>query len=902
MKPNAKISAAVAAILSAPGTAIVFAAAGDTATATGTGGELQEVTVTAQRRSENIQDVPITIQALTGDLLDQMTITTFDDVIKLLPNVTFSANGPGQGNIYMRGLSVGFAGSQSSASINPFPNVATYLDDQSLTFPARNLDVYMVDMERIEILEGPQGTLFGGGAEAGALRYITKKPRLDAAEGHAEASYGTTAHGDPNTAVNAVLNLPLIKDKFAVRGVFYNDRRGGYIDNVPTTFTRNPSVDRGPSAYSSSYPAKLDVFNNYNIVKRAQNPTTYQGFRLAGLYQVNDDWNALIQQTYQSLDAEGMPVQFPSSMELTPAGAPIPLQPLHETSFMPAWNKDKAWTTAWTLNGRIADLKAIYTGAYLSRNVDAQQDYTNYTRTSGGFYYTCVGGGGSNLGNPGPATCYSPVAGWHDYFETTHQSHEVRVATPDDWRLRGLVGAFWEDFQIKDDMNFNQKSIPSCTPSALAAALAGGPICVANVTPVQAALDPTTRPDNTNFGEDLQRGYKQTAGFASVDFDLIPKTLTITGGTRWYRYVEQEVGSQYGTGSGCVNKPNGSCIATPINYSDHHATFTGFKSRANLTWHMTPDAMLYYTFSQGYRPGAFNRVTAGRTPIWVDATGTPLPNGVVKGPGDVQRRQFNKPLSFTPDSLLNDEIGFKSEFLEHRLLVNASIYQMDWKDVQTLIYNPPVYGNTTFGVTGPTYRIKGGELQLAMRATEGLTLNASMSYNDSKQTTSPCIHSAGVTPTTPGNPTPAGACITQVRSGNTNVAVLNPLGSIDSTPAFSPKFQANARARYEWTANDYRWFVMAGINHVGEMANQPSSFTSGDGVLIPYTTWLRYTMPAYNTYDASIGFAKDTWEASFFGQNLSDSNASTFTTSGQDIKAIVPLRPRVLGVKIGLKF
>jgi len=897
LKTNQKIASAIVAALSAhAGTCNAQAAPS---------GGLEEVVVTAQRRAQSIQDVPITIQALTGDSLAQMSITTFDDVIKLLPNVTFSANGPGQGNIYMRGLSVGFAGSQSSASINPFPNVATYLDEQSLTFPARNLDVYMVDMERIEVLEGPQGTLFGGGAEAGALRYITKKPRLDVTEGHAEASYGTTAHGDPNTAVNAVVNLPLIADKLAVRGVFYNDSRGGYIDNVPTQFTRNPNVDNGPIAYGSSYPAHLDTFNNYNIVKRAQNPTTYQGLRLAGLYQVNDDWHVLIQQTYQSLDAEGMPVQFPLSIGLDP------LQPLQESSFMAAWNKDKAETTAWTVNGRIADLKAIYTGAYLSRNVDAQQDYTNYTRTQGGFYYTCVGGGGSNLGNPGPATCYSPVAGWHDYFETTHQSHELRVSTPDDWRLRGLVGAFWEDFEIKDDMNFNQKSIPSCTQANLAAALAGGPICLANVTPRQAALDPSTRGDNTNFGEDLQRGYKQTAGFASIDFDLVPKVLTVTGGTRWYRYVEQEVGSQYGTGSGCVNKPNGSCMATAINYDDHHATFTGFKSRANLTWHIIPDTMLYYTFSQGYRPGAFNRVTAGRTPIWVDAAGNPLPNGVAGTcpptattfAQSCRPRQFNKPLSFAPDSLLNNEIGFKSEFLSHRLLVNASIYQMDWKDVQTLIYNPPVYGNTTFGVTGPTYRIKGGELQFAMRATEGLTLNASMSYNDSKQTTSPCIHSAGVTPTTLGNPTPAGACITQVRSGDHNVAVMNPLGSIDSTPAFSPKFEANARARYEWSAaNDYRWFAMAGINHVGEMSNQPSSFTSGDGVLIPFTTWLRYTMPAYNTYDAAIGFAKDTWEASVFGQNLSDSNASTFTTSGQDIKAIVPLRPRVLGVKVGFRF
>jgi outer membrane receptor protein involved in Fe transport len=325
---------------------------------------IEEVVVTAQRRSESIQNVPITIQAISADTLSKLSVSTFDDVIKMLPNVTFGANGPGQGNIFMRGLSAGFAGGQSSASIAPFPNVATYLDDQSLTFPSRNLDIYMVDMERVEVLEGPQGTLFGGGAQAGALRYITNKPKLGVTEGRAEASYGTTAHGDPNTSVNAVLNLPL-GDKFAVRGVFYNDRRGGYIDNVPTTFTRNPAVDTGPTAYSSSYPAQLDTYNNYSIAKRAQNPVTYQGFRLSALYQFNDDWSALVQQSYQNMDAEGMSVQMPIGVGLTA------LNPLEETSFFPAWNKDKASSTAWTLNGKAGDLKLVYTGAYLTRHVPA---------------------------------------------------------------------------------------------------------------------------------------------------------------------------------------------------------------------------------------------------------------------------------------------------------------------------------------------------------------------------------------------------------------------------------------------------------------------------------------------------------------------------------------------------
>jgi outer membrane receptor protein involved in Fe transport len=755
----------------------------------------------------------------------------------------------------------------------------------------------MVDMERIEVLEGPQGTLFGGGAEAGVVRYITNKPKLNVEEGRAEGGYGVTAHGDPNTSANIMLNLPL-GDKVAIRGVLYSEKRGGYIDNVPSTFQRNPNTDKGPSAYSSSYPANLPTYNNSLLVQRAQNPTTYQGMRLALLYQINDDWSALIQQTYQNMDAEGMPVQMPVGLGFEQ------LQPLEETSYTPAWNKDKASISSWTINGKVGFLKGIYTGSYLTRSVDANMDYSNYTRTAGGFYYSCTGGGGSNLNGAGPATCYSPVMGWHDYFKTTHQSHEVRLSTPEDLRLRGLLGFYWEDFQIKDDMNFNQKTIPSCTPENLAAALAGGPICLANVTPVNAAIDPTTRGDNTNFGEDLQRGYKQTAVFLSADFDLIPKVLTLTAGTRYFKYTEQEVGSQYGTGARCENKPNGdpACYATPITYEDHHATFTGFKSRGNLTWHITPDAMVYYTYSQGYRPGAFNRLTGGRTNIWVDAAGVPLPNGVIAGPTDTKPTQFNKPLSYAPDSLTNNEIGFKSEFFEHRLQVNASLYKMNWDNVQTLIYNPPIYGNTTFGLTGPNYEIKGGELQLAFKATDALTLSGNMSYNDSKQVTDPCIRSAGITPTTPANPTPAGACITQVRSGDHNVEVQNALGALGATPAFAPKLQYSLRARYDWTFSDYKAFAQVGMTHIDDMDNQPSSFPSGNGIAVPTTTWLRYTMKGYETYDASLGISKNAWDVLFYGQNLANKITSTFTTSGQDIQAQVPLRPRVLGIKVGFKF
>ncbi|HTL19312.1 MAG TPA: TonB-dependent receptor plug domain-containing protein, partial [Steroidobacteraceae bacterium] len=238
MKRNHRIASAIAAALSAHAAAAYAAdpSTGEEASAAASG--LQEVVVTAQRRAESVQTVPNTIQAITGEDLSKLNVTALDDVLKFLPNVTYSNNGPGNGNIYMRGLSAGFAGNQSSAAIAPFPNVALYLDDSSMTFPSRNVDVYMADLARIEVLEGPQGTLFGGGAQAGAVRYITTKPKLNVTEGNVEASYGTTAGGDDNSSGVAVLNLPLIQDTLAVRGVIYTDRRGGYIDNVPSTFTR----------------------------------------------------------------------------------------------------------------------------------------------------------------------------------------------------------------------------------------------------------------------------------------------------------------------------------------------------------------------------------------------------------------------------------------------------------------------------------------------------------------------------------------------------------------------------------------------------------------------------------------------------------------------------------------
>src|ERR1700735_5518749 len=242
MNSNPKLSYAIAAILSGSSAGLVHAAAATDTTANDTDA-IQEITVTAQRRSENAQDVPISIQAMTGETLKQLNVSTFDDFVKYVPNVTTANLGPGQNSIFMRGLSVGVTGQQGTGTTGPIPNVAVYLDEQSGALPGRNMDVYAADMERIEVLEGPQGTLFGSGAEAGVLRYITNKPKLDVTEGAVSAGYAVTAHGDPSSAVQAVINVPVIAERLAVRGVIYDERRGGYLDNIPATFARS-NTDR----------------------------------------------------------------------------------------------------------------------------------------------------------------------------------------------------------------------------------------------------------------------------------------------------------------------------------------------------------------------------------------------------------------------------------------------------------------------------------------------------------------------------------------------------------------------------------------------------------------------------------------------------------------------------------
>ena len=874
---------------------ILAAAPAAAATLMTAAGAAEEIIVTANRRAESAQDVPISIQVLTGATLAKLNVQTFDDFVGHLPGVTAHGVGPSQNHILMRGLGGGENGKQGGAFGDVFPSVAIYLDEQSAQLPGRNLDVYTADLDRIEVLEGPQGTLFGAGPEAGVLRYITNKPKLNVTEGLADAGAAATAHGSASYSADAVLNLPLVADHLAVRAVAYDDRRGGYIDNIPGLFYRTPS-DPIIAAYNGGVvPPNSPVINNSALVANDFNPVTYQGMRLEALYQFNDDWSALIAQSYQSIEADGVFAE----MAANAFGQPQP--DLSVQLFNPSYDKDRFENTALTVSGRIGSLELLYAGSYLVRNVEDQQDYTAYSH--GGLYadyYQCINFSGySTSANP-KAQCFSPSGYWRDLVRNTHQSHELRLTTPDSWRLRGVAGLFYEDFTIHDQLDFYYRTSPYFTPIGPPTGyyVSNGQVVSPSTTGAMFVPGPATsnnpnvRPPNDAFFNDVSRGYKQRAAYASLDFGLIPQVLTLTAGTRYYNTSDSEVGStvySQGCATGPFGEPNppNPCIninARNLNALDLERSYSGFKSRVSLSWKPIDDALVYYTWSQGYRPGVFNRSYAPPFPSPLHYEPThPLRPGQQEA---YLHGGWTAPIALAPDTLTNNEVGWKTSWFDERLQWNGAAYQENWDHVQTGALDQNVLGNVI--VNGGNYRVQGLETSGQLRLGSALTIELGGAWNHSELVKEAVFLWADGTPidfSTLPNPQ------------NPQRPLSNPAGVRGSPLAGAPPFQTNLRLRYDADFRGFNTFAQVGMGH------QSHSLTTIDRLTLDAQgNSIYYDLPPFTTYNAALGVGKDQWLVQLYGENLTDTRAELYANHFEYYKAVTVSRPRTIGLRLSCTF
>ena len=403
--------------------------------------QIETIQITATKRTESIQDVPVSVSALNGEALEVLGIESFSDYVEFLPNVIFQGTGPGQNEIYIRGA----ATSQTNIAVSSVqalqPSVAFYLDEQPVSMQGRNLDVYAADMERVEVLPGPQGTLFGASSQSGTVRMISKKPDHSGFAAGLDVNIGSTKGGEMSNSVEAFMNFTPT-DELALRVVAYNDKQGGWIDNILNKpgeggYTGSAVVIDRISGGVLSDPQNTPVVppKNDSLVEDDTNDAIYAGVRFGMSYLINEDWSLLVQHTAQSLETEGVFAYDPNLEGESSVNR-----------FIPEDNDDEFGLTTWTLEGRLDKLEVVYTGGYLDREISSTIDYTGYT--NGGLfaaYYVC---NHYEAATPADERCVDPTKYYKEQTDTSRVTHELRFNTDADNAWRVTAGIFYDDQEL----------------------------------------------------------------------------------------------------------------------------------------------------------------------------------------------------------------------------------------------------------------------------------------------------------------------------------------------------------------------------------------------------------------------------------------------------------------------
>ena len=698
------------------------------------------IVITATKREENLQNVPISVQVLGTKKLDQLNISNFEDYTKQLPSVTFQTAQPGFTTVYMRGVATGGDGNHSGS----LPSVGMYLDEQPVTTIGGTLDVHIYDIARIESLAGPQGTLFGASSEAGTIRIITNKPELGITTGRVDGEINSVAHGGMGGKLEGMINLP-IADRIAFRASAFWQRDTGFIDNV-----------FGERDYLAPNPADNIHFDNSCCLEKNYNDLETYGGRAALKVDLNDNWTVTPTFLYQKAVADGSFFMDVGQSDLD------------TVRFQPEVARDKFWQAALTIQGKIANFDITYAGAFMDRKRFATTDYTDYTDAYNQYYIDYYNAYNDYYGFP-PSFCASPgllgCQNWTDnsgnvinprqhILGTDHftkQSHEIRIASPADKPIRAIVGAFYQ----KQTNHIFQNYLVDNLADDLSVTGYPGSVWVTN----QARVD------------------KDWAVFGEVSWDITPQ-LTLTGGGRLYRFDNTLFGfAGFGAGNpGGFSTGENRCLTvngiqhrfdplSPLatgetdlfipcfNVADvvngeavpRRSKGSGHIHRLNVTWKPQQGLMFYATWSKGFRPGGINR-------------------------------QPDTP-GYAPDFLTNYEIGWKTTFAGGRLRWNGAIYHQDWNGIQYSFLGP---NSLTVIQNGRKARIDGVETDINYVA-GGLSLNATAAYTRAKTRGNICDQAIVVDP--------------DPNCGGPGDAISIPSGT---RLPITPRFKATGTARYSW--------------------------------------------------------------------------------------------------------
>jgi len=791
-RARSRIGVAVAAALAgvAVPRAPALADAAD-APATGGGAVLQEVIVSARKVEENLQNVPISINVFTQKDLSNLAIANMDDYLQKVPSISYISTGPGTQLFVMRGVSDGSNPNYANTSSTGF-----FVDDISMSDGGAQPDLHLYDIERIEILNGPQGTTFGAGAMSGAIRYITNKPDVHAFSAGVDLTAGSIDGGRSNQTYEGFVNIPLIDGVLGFRASAFSDSTGGFINNQLTTRTWVNGSQSDNSTWAR---------HNYNREH-------IEGGRAALKAQFTEGWSALVSYEFQRQSTVGAWDEDPT------------LAPRTVARFGPEQNLFETNMLELRVDGDVGIGDLVYIGGYWKQERRQWNEYSQYMENynsgapDGGFPGTQEGF--TCLDDPyfgtAYAGCKSPEQSYSYNINPQRYSNELRLSSKAGGRFHWLVGAYWER---TTDHNFNNTYyIPNLQYNGTAFQY-----YLSYYGNTQPTLPPGAWYTYTETSHVLQ-----TSEFLNINFDVTDK-LNIEAGVVHFKSEQTYDTPIFGWAY---------VAYAPSYYSDESHKWNG---KAGVSYHLTNHAMVYADWAQGFRPGGSNS-------------------------GDPQScYDQGTPFKYTPDTLNNYEIGWKTTSVENRLLWNGAAYYMDWKDLQALVYNALVCPSASYNINVGDARIYGVESNIGYQVNENLSLQASINYTDGHV-----------------------------------ISAVNPAyqAYVGERLPFSPYFNWSWNVRYEHPlADNLRGYLQFDMAHKGDMYNglNPNDVNTG----LP-----RVLQPAYTLMNLRLGFSpvNDRWLAEFYVTNLSDKNAIVYSNTGNFDLRLTTNEPRVFGLRLSYRF
>lgn len=647
---------------------------------------IETIVVTATKRAQNVQDIPASVQAISGAAIEEMGAHNSEDYMRFIPAVSFVSTTPGSNDIVFRGINIGLGSyiGQAAASM--------YLDETSLTSSGSQPDVRMVDIAGVEALSGPQGTLYGDSAQAGILRITTHKPVMNEYQAIIESGLRKGAHSDLSWDVSGVINLPLLEDKLAIRIVAERARDGGFIDNVLGNTPDGHAYYWYDQVIAYQFP-DWGTADNAHVVEDRWNGVDYLTARFSAKLNLNEDWSATFSMAHQQNEING-----------GDGGYNPFVGDLKTVNFNKYFREDKWDMYGLVLEGDLGWAQLVSSTSFFKRNIDNRYDDTVY-----GKYYSVLGCYSADGATASAARyCTGPELGsdvlsFSSYPEQQQKfAQEIRMsgqAGNFDW----LVGAYLEDSSVRWDGDFNGPSNFNYQDSL-------------SLAYFEDELYPGEKFPNAvaPWGDSNDTSWKQYAVFGETTWHMSDK-IHLTVGARWF----QRENSSFFKAFQPDKKLNPDFVSG-LPSTAKVGKDRQFVPKISLSYDINEDSMVYGLYTIGYRPGGTNRSR-----------------------GDINRLVF--PTVYNADKLTNYEIGSRNRFFDNKVQLNFTYYYMKWDDYQLQVVDPSFQGCTaeeTVFCDQPWQSVvanspggahtEGVEIDAIIQPTEGLKMGGNVNWLSAK--------------------------------------------------------------------------------------------------------------------------------------------------------------------------